>query len=129
MYNRGGALVQQIINAIMNGIRQFLNALDGLVNLVVSFAYEPIKKAFALFWVFETLPIWKRVLLIVVALAVAGIIYMIASEIWISIRRIFESIMGLIRTIFDNIWYFFIAGVLAFGGAWAINNLTIAWLP
>ncbi len=117
--------MQQVANQLVSILRQVLQVFIWIWD----WSGGQVIKAFELLSRFDSLPIWKRVLMVVVAISLAYLIFLIATDIWAALRRIFEAIFSLIRTLFDNILYVAFAGVLAFGGAWAINNLTIAWLP
>lgn len=117
--------MQQVVNQLVSIVRQVLQAF----MWVWDWSGGQVIKAFELASRFDSLPLWKRILMIVVAISLAYLVYLIATDIWAALRRIFEAIFSLVRTLFDNVLYVALAGILAFGGSWAINNLTLSWLP
>lgn len=79
--------------------------------------------------VFTAQPIWKQVVMIVVGAAVAYILYTIFRDLLAAIMKILDGFVTLLKAIVQNIVPILIAGALAVGGSWIVNNINIGWLP
>ncbi len=78
---------------------------------------------------FGALPLWKQILVLVVAAAVAYLLYLMFRDIVSAVVRIFDAVLSLVRAIVANLQYVLVAGIIAIGGSWVINNMTVSWLP
>lgn len=121
--------MQQAMDSVVRIIQQVFQWLIQLFQFVWNWSFGQVTAAFRQLPNVASLPIWKQVLLALVALALAYLIYVVALDLWNAVRRIIDGVLGLLRALVDDLVYVLLAGIVAFAGSWAINNLTIPWLP
>jgi len=78
---------------------------------------------------FNSLPLWKQVLFVLVVGALAYFLYKIAKDLLKAVQSVFAAIVGLISALIAMLPQIVWAGLIAFGGAWVITNFTPAWIP
>ena len=78
---------------------------------------------------FGNLPIWKQLLTIIVIGAIVYFLYYVFKDLVAAVKKVLDAFVGLIQAIVKNLVPILTAGIIAFAGSWAINNMTIAWLP
>jgi hypothetical protein len=71
----------------------------------------------------ESWPLWKQILLIVVAGAVAYFLFIAARQLWWSALNVVSAVAGLIGTLIVTLPTILLAGAVALGGLWVINNV------
>lgn len=79
--------------------------------------------------VFTSQPIWKQVLMVIVAAAVAYMLFRVLRELLAAVMKILDGFVTLLKAIVQNIVPLLIAGAVAVGGSWVVNNVNIGWLP
>ncbi len=121
--------MQQVFNEFSRAVQQGVGWLLHIFQLVWNWSFGQVFRAFRHVENISALPVWKQIMLVLVALAIGYLIFVVAMDLWNAIRRILAAIVDLLRTILDDFKYVVIAGVVAFGGAWAVNNLNVPWLP
>ena len=117
--------VDQVTVMLQQGIAWIIN----FFKFVWQWSFGQVMTMTKLLPNFSTLPIWKQITIVVVGIALAYLIYVVATDLWSAVRKILEGFIGLLSAILRNIYYVAIAGAIAFGGAWAVNTLRIPWLP
>ena len=118
--------MQQFINQLVSLISQGLTAIGNVLRLIYDWSFGQVTKMIAI--PFGNLPIWKQVLYVIVIAALVYLIYRIFTDLLEAVTKVFSAIIGLIVAIIAQLKPVLIAGVVAFGGAWVISNITIPWL-
>lgn len=77
----------------------------------------------------QALPIWKQVMLLVVFVALAMLIWFTIVPFIKLLWDIIEAFADFLRSIALHVLFILGAALITFGGAWAINNMTMPWLP
>ena len=105
--------------------RQFLErGIDeGLrfVQLVWTWSTDQIIKVTQAPW--EHWPLWKQVLLLIVAAAVVYFLFIAAMQLWTAAINVLAAFATFIGTVIVTLPTILIAGVIALAGLWVINNL------
>jgi hypothetical protein len=78
---------------------------------------------------FNTLPLWKQVLFILVIGALAYFFYKIAKDLLKAVQSVLGAIVGLVSALIAMLPQIVWAGLIAFGGAWVLTNLNPTWIP
>src|SRR5262245_32348224 len=119
--------MKQIFDQFLQFLQQGITAIFKFVQLIWTWSIEQITKM--MHAPFESWPIWKQILLIVLIAAVAYFLFIAARQLWhaaVSVLAAFASFLGALVYTLPTI---LIAGVIALAGLWVINNLNVASLP
>jgi len=120
-------VVQQLFNQVATFISQIVSWIGNILKLVWNWSFGQIIQMTQLS--FSSLPLWKQVLYVVVIAALAYLIYRIAMDLLEALTKVFSAGVGLIMAIIDQLKPVVVTGLVAFGGAWIIKNITIPFLP
>jgi hypothetical protein len=119
--------MKQIFDQFLQFLQQGIAAIFRFVQLVWTWSIDQITKM--MHAPFESWPIWKQVLLILVIAAVAYFLFIAARQLWMAgvhVLAAFASFLGALVVTLPTI---LIAGVIALAGLWVINNLNLTALP
>jgi hypothetical protein len=119
--------MKQIFDQFLQFLQQGIAAIFRFVQLVWTWSIDQITKM--MHAPFESWPIWKQVLLILVIAAVAYFLFIAARQLWMAgvhVLAAFASFLGALVVTLPTI---LIAGVIALAGLWVINNLNLSSLP
>jgi hypothetical protein len=70
----------------------------------------------------ESWPLWKQFLLIIVAGAVIYALYIAARQLWWAVLNLLSAVATFVGTLIVTLPTIFLAGVIALAGLWIINN-------
>jgi len=91
------------------------------VQLVWTWSSDQIIKVMQAPW--EHWPLWKQVLLLIVAAAVVYFLFIAAMQLWTAAINVLAAFATFIGTVIVTLPTILIAGVIALAGLWVINNL------
>jgi uncharacterized membrane protein YgcG len=105
--------------------RQFLErGIDEVfrfIQLVWTWSSDQIIKVTQAPW--EHWPLWKQVLLVIVAVAVAYFLFIAAMQLWTAAINVLAAFATFIGTVIVTLPTILIAGAIALAGLWVVNNL------
>jgi hypothetical protein len=78
---------------------------------------------------FNTLPAWKQVLFVIVIVSLASLFHKVANGLRKAALSVVGATVGLISALLSMVPQIAWAGLIAFGGTWAILNLDPVWIP
>ncbi|MEX0590106.1 MAG: hypothetical protein WD207_03370 [Xanthobacteraceae bacterium] len=116
--------MQQIIDQILQFLQQGLAAIFRFVRLVWTWSSGEITKVFQAPW--ENWPLWKQLLLVIIAVAVIWILFTAAMRLWASAVRVLAAFASLLVVLVATLPTILLAGLVALGGLWAINNVNLS---
>src|SRR5919108_5012162 len=119
--------MKQIFDQLLQFLQQGIAAIFKFVQLVWTWSIGEIGKVLDAPW--GTWPIWKQVLLVIVIAAVAWALLIAARELWVAGVRVLAAFASLLGAFLVTLPSILIAGLIALGGLWAINNLNLSQLP
>jgi hypothetical protein len=70
----------------------------------------------------ESWPLWKQVLLIIVAVAVIYFLFIAARQLWWAALNVLSAVASFVGTLIVTLPTILLAGAIALGGLWIINN-------
>jgi len=76
----------------------------------------------------ENWPLWKQILLVILVAAVAYALFIAAKELWEAAVRVLSAFAAFLAALVVTLPTILIAGVIAVGGLWVINNLNLSSL-
>jgi len=113
--------MQQLFNQLVQFVQQGISAIFRFVQLVWTWSIGQITKVIEAPW--QNWPFWKQILLVVVAAAVVWALYKAAKELWEAGERTLGAFATLLGVFVKTLPRVLVAGVIALGGVWLINNL------
>jgi hypothetical protein len=119
--------MQEIFNQILRFAQLGIGTIFRFIELVWSWSIAQITKVFHAPW--QSWPLWKEILLVLVVAGVAYVLYKAISELWESGERALGAFAGLLGAFIKTLPKVLIAGLIALGGIWVLNNVDLSSLP
>ena len=110
-------VIKQIISFLQEGIETILKFL----SLVWTWSFGQIITIFQSNW--QALPVWKTVLLVITAIAIAYFLFSAARQIWGAAENVFKAFVGLLSAFVAVLPYIVTAGLIAFAGGYVIQSV------
>jgi hypothetical protein len=101
-------------------IQQSVATIFKFIQLVWACSVTQISSMSSFSW--QNWPLWKQVLLVLIVAGVAWALYRVAMELWEASARILTAFATLIIALVNTLPSILLAGVLALGGVWVLNN-------
>ena len=90
------------------------------IQLVWTWSSEQIIRVTQAQW--ESWPLWKQILLLIVAAAVVYFLFIAAKQLWTAAINVLAAVATFIGTVIVTLPTILIAGLIALAGLWVINN-------
>lgn len=116
--------MQQIFKQIVQFVQEGISAIFRFVQLVWTWSIGQIERVIEAPW--QSWPLWKQLLLVLVAAAVIWALYKAAKELWESAERTLGAFAGMLGVLVKTLPRVLVAGLIALGGVWLINNLDLS---
>jgi len=78
---------------------------------------------------FDSLRAWQRLLVVVVISAIIYLLYYFFRDVVLAIKQVLTAFISVLTAIVQNLPQVLIAGIIAAGGSWAINHVSVSWWP
>lgn len=115
--------MSQIINQIISFLQQGIAAIFRFIELVWSWSFGQIIAVFQSDW--QSLPIWKIVVLAIVVIAIVYVLYKAIIQLWKAAEQILKAFIGLLSVLVTILPYVLVAGLIAAAGGWVIQNVNL----
>ncbi|MBU2583181.1 MAG: hypothetical protein KJ622_15845 [Alphaproteobacteria bacterium] len=115
--------MQQVLNQIGQLLQQVIAALIKFFQLVWTWSFGQIVAVFESNW--QALPIWKIVVLVAVCAGIVYVLYKAVVQLWGAAEAILKAFIALLGVLVSILPYIVIAGVIAAGGGWVIQNVNL----
>jgi hypothetical protein len=119
--------MQQVLNEVGQIAQRLAAVIWQVLQFVWNWSFGQVVKMFQI--PFNSLPLWKQVLFVLVVGALAYFLYKIAKDLLKAVQSVLGAIVGLISALIAMLPQIVWAGLIAFGGAWVITNFTPTWIP
>jgi len=116
--------MHQLFNQLLQFVQQGIAAIFRFVHLIWNWSVEQIMRIIDAPW--QNWPLWKQVLLVLIAAGVVWALYKAAAELWEAGERTLAAFAGLLSALVRTLPSVLVAGVIAMGGIWVINNLDLS---
>jgi hypothetical protein len=110
----------QILNQLIQFLQQGIAAIFKFVQLIWTWSIGQITQAVNAPW--QSWPLWKQMLLVLVLAAVVFALFKVAKELWEAGERVLAAFATLLGVFVRTLPQVVIAGLIAVGGLWVINN-------
>ncbi len=118
---RGARNVNEIINKIVQFLQQGIAWIFDFFKLIWTWSFGQIIAIFHSDW--QSLPVWKIAVLALVVVGIVYVLYKALRELWDAAEKILKAFIGLLGVLVTILPYIVIAGLIAFGGSWVIQNI------
>jgi hypothetical protein len=119
--------MQQIFSQVGQIAQQLATVIWRVLEFIWSWSFGQVVRMFQM--PFNSLPIWKQVLYVLVIGALAYFIYKIFKDLLKAVQSILSAIVSLISALIAMLPQIVMVGLIAFGGAWVITTVNPTWMP
>lgn len=116
--------MQQLFNQLVQFVQQGISAIFRFVQLIWTWSVAQITRLVEAPW--QNWPLWKQILLVLVAAGVVWALYKAAKELWEAGERTLGAFATLMGVLVKTLPRVLVAGFNALGGVWLINNLDLS---
>ncbi|MBO0751358.1 MAG: hypothetical protein J2P53_04560 [Bradyrhizobiaceae bacterium] len=109
-------LSDQSLQFLADGVAWVL----GFIQAVWAWSIDQIGKMTQVPW--EHWPLWKQVLLVIVAGFVIYALFVVAKQLWWAALNVLSSLAAFVGTLIVTLPTVLLAGAVALAGLWLINN-------
>lgn len=113
--------MNQIINQIIQFLQQGIAAIFRFFELIWTWSFGQMVAIFQSDW--QNLPLWKLVVLALVVAAIVYVLYKAVIQLWKAAEQILKAFIGLLGVLVTILPFILIAGLIAAGGGWIIQNV------
>lgn len=118
--------MQRIFDQLLQFIQQGVLAIFKFIHLIWAWSVTQITSLSSVSW--QSWPLWKQVLLVLIVVGVGWALYRAATELWEAGARILTAFATLLIALVHTLPSILMAGVVALGGMWVLNNLDLSSL-
>src|SRR5262245_29687784 len=115
--------MNEVISQIVQFLQQGIAAIFKFLQLIWTWSFGQIVGVFQSDW--QSLPIWKIVLLVIIIAAIAYLLYQAFVALWEAAEQVFKAFVTLLSAFVSVLPYIVIAGLVAFAGGWLIHNVNL----
>jgi hypothetical protein len=119
--------MKQIFDQFLQFLQQGIAAIFRFVSLIWTWSIDQITKVAQAPW--DSWPLWKQVLLVVVIAAVVYFLFVAARQLWVAGVRVLSAFASFLVALVTTLPAILIAGAVSLGGLWVINNVNPSSLP
>ena len=116
--------MEQFFNQLIQFLQQGIAAIFRFVQLVWNWSTAEISKVVQVPW--QSWPLWKQVLLALIAAAVVWALFKAIRELWEAGERALVAFATLLGALIRTLPTVLLAGLIALGGLWVLNNLDLS---
>lgn len=113
--------MNEIVSQIVDFLQQGIAAIFRFFELIWTWSFGQMLAIFQSDW--QNLPIWKLVVLAIVVAAIVYVLYKAVIQLWKAAEQILKAFIGLLGVLVTILPFILIAGLIAAGGSWIIQNV------
>jgi hypothetical protein len=119
--------MQQVVNEVSQIAQRLAGIVWQVLQFIWNWSFGQIVKMFQV--PFNSLPLWKQVIFALVLAALGYLLYKVAKDLLKAVQSVLGAVVGFISALIGMLPQIVYAGLIAFGGAWIITNLSPTWIP
>jgi hypothetical protein len=116
--------MQNVFNQVVSFVQQGIAAVFHFIQLIWNWSAAQITALSQVSW--QSWPLWKQILLVIVVAAVIWAIYRAVADLWVAGERILSAFAALLGALVRTLPSIALAGVIALGGLWVLNNVDLS---
>lgn len=113
--------MQQIFNQLLQFVQNGVAGIFKFIQLIWAWSVAQITMLMQVSW--QNWPLWKQVLLVLIAVGVIYALYSVAMQLFEASARILTAFATLLIALVNTLPSVIVAGAIALGGVWVLNNL------
>lgn len=117
----------QLLDQFLRFLQQGITAIFAFIKLIWTWASGQILKVASTSW--QSWPLWKQILLVLVIAGVVWALWKAAKQLWEAGEKILTAFAGLLGVLVKTLPHVVLAGVIALGGIWVLNNINNVSIP
>jgi ABC-type arginine transport system permease subunit len=114
----------QFFNQLIQFLQQGIAAIFKFVQLIWTWSIGQISQVLQSPW--QSWPLWKQVVLVLILAAVVFALFKVAKELWEAGERVLAAFATLLGVFVRTLPQVVVAGLIAMGGVWLINNIDLS---
>ncbi len=118
---QGAVAVKQVSDQWLQYLADGLSWIVGSIQAVWTWSGDQIVRMTQAPW--GTWPLWKQILLVIVAALVAYALFIAAKQLWGAALNVLSAVAGFVGTLIVTLPTILLAGAIALAGLWLINNI------
>ena len=111
--------MKSIFDQLISLLQQGISAIFRFIQLIWTWTIDQVTQLAQSPW--QSWPVWKQIALAIVAIAVIGVLFKAAKELWEAGERILASFATLLAVTVRTLPLLLLAGLIAAGGLWIIH--------
>lgn len=115
--------MSQVINQLVQFLQQGIAAIFKFVQLVWTWSFGQIVQILQSNW--QSLAAWKIVVLAIVIIAIVYVLYKAVFVLWAAAEKVLLAFVALLGVLITILPYVLVAGLIAAGGGWVIQNVNL----
>jgi hypothetical protein len=119
--------MQQVLNQVAQIAQQLVSVVWQVLQYIWNLSFGQIVRMFQM--PFNSLPLWKQIIFVLVIAAIVYFLYKVAKDLLKAVQSVLGAIVSLVSALVAMLPQIVWAGLIAFGGAWVITNLSPSWIP
>jgi hypothetical protein len=119
--------MKQIFEQFLHFLQQGIAAIFRFVQLVWTWSIDQITRITHVPW--ENWPLLKQILFVIVVAGVAYALFIAAKQLWEAAVKVLAAFASFLVALVVTLPAILIAGCIALGGLWVINNVNFSSLP
>lgn len=112
--------MESIFSQLLQFVQQGIGAIFRFVQLVWTWSIDQIARVAQSPW--QSWPLWKQVLLVLIVAGVIWALFRVARELWEAGERVLAAFAALLGALVRTLPSIAVAGLIALGGLWLLNN-------
>lgn len=115
--------MNQIIDQIVAFLKMGIEAIFKFFELIWTWSFGQMVEIFRSDW--QSLPIWKIAILAIAVIAIAYVLYKGIIQLWKAAEQILKAFIGLLSVLVSILPFILVAGLIAAGTSWVIQNVNL----
>lgn len=125
--SNGVFVMQQIFSQVGQIAQQLATVIWRVLEFIWTWSFGQVAAMFGRS--FSNLDVWKQVIFVIVIVALAYFLYKIFKDLLKAVQSILSAIVSLISALISMLPQIVLVGLIAFGGAWIVNQPSPSWMP
>jgi hypothetical protein len=121
------AQMKQFFDQLLHLLQQGIAAIFRFVQIIWTWSIDQITRVFQAPW--DSWLLWKQILLVLVLVAVTFVVFKAGIKLWQAGVSVLRAVASLLVALVMTLPEILVAGAIALGGLWAINNLSFSQWP
>src|SRR5262245_25732832 len=119
--------MKEMFDQLLALLQQGIAAVFHFVEVIWTWSADQIMRVFQAPW--DSWPISKQILVIIVIAGVVALVYRAAIQLWVAGIGVLRAFASLLVAFIMTLPATLLAGALALGGLWLINNFSFSQWP